>query len=195
MAIKKTIKTVWQIRRDTTENWKLNEETTPAAGEPCYDLELHTLKIGDGTTKYKDLPVIGNIEAGDTGSLQAEIEALKNSMEMLQTDVDNVETNVSDIQEQVGDTDVAKVQEDMIKVTENVTNLTTQIETTNTEVVAIQQTLETKADTKVVTELQTIVENKADAAAVEALGTELKSYIDEVVNNVEVGDMDGGVIE
>ena len=46
-----------------------------------------------------------------------------------------------------------------------------------------------------VTELQTVVENKVDTAAVEALETELRTYIDEVINNVEAGDMDGGVIE
>ena len=180
MAIKKTIKTVWQIRRDTTENWKLNEETTPAAGEPCYDLELHTLKIGDGTTKYKDLPVIGNIEAGDTGSLQAEIEALKNSMEMLRTDVDNVETNVSDIQDQVGTTDVA--------------DLVTQIETTTTEIVTIQQTLDSKADAKTVTELQTVIEQKVDVETVETLETELKTYIDEQIKTAEIIKIDDGEI-
>ena len=188
MAIKKTIKTVWQIRRDTNANWLLNEDTTPAAGEPCYDLTLHTLKIGDGVTKYKDLPVIGNVESGDVSTLQAAIDAIASSMETLQADIDSVEVNISNIQEQVGDTDVAAVQE-------SVESLTTQIETTNTEIVTIHQTLESKADVETVTELQTIVEQKVDVEAVETLETELKAYIDEMVNNVEVGDMDGGVIE
>lgn len=188
MAIKKTIKTVWQIRRDTTANWLLNKDTIPAAGEPCYDLELKTLKIGDGSTTYENLPVIGNVESGDVSALQAEIESIKSSMEILQTDVDNVETNVSDIQEQVGDTDVSAVQE-------SVTNLAAQIETTNTEIVTIQQTLETKADTETVSELQTIVETKADTEAVEALSTELKTYVDEQIKTVEVGgNIDDGEI-
>ena len=53
------IKTVIQFRRDVTANWEAYKHIVPAAGEPCYDLELHTLKIGDGTTSYGDLPVIG----------------------------------------------------------------------------------------------------------------------------------------
>lgn len=187
MAIKKTIKTVWQIRRDTTENWSLNKDTIPAAGEPCYDLELKTLKIGDGVTNYENLPVIGYSESGDNGALQAEINAIKSSIEALQTDVDNVENNVSDVQEQVGDTNVVEVQQ-------SVSNLTTQIEETNTEIVTIQQTLETKADAETVTELQTIVENKVDTETVATLETELKTYVDEQIKTVEPTNIDDGEI-
>jgi len=61
MAVKK-ITTVFQFRRDTTENWLLNGDKAPHAGEPCFDLDLHTLRIGDGTTPYKDLPVIGGVD-------------------------------------------------------------------------------------------------------------------------------------
>ncbi|MBQ8570256.1 MAG: hypothetical protein IJ444_01960 [Kiritimatiellae bacterium] len=176
-----TIKTVFQIRRDTTANWSLFEDITPVAGEPCYDLDLHTLRVGDGITKYKDLPVIGGVESAE--DLQAAIEQL---------------------QTQVGDTNIAEIQE-------NYTNLTTQVNTFNTEITEMQQTLETKADAETVTELQTVVEQKADvetvtelqtivetkldAEAVEILETELKTYIDEVIQNVEAGDLDGGVIE
>ena len=53
------ITTVFQFRRDTTENWLLNKDVVPAAGEPCFDLTAHTLKIGDGTLTYENLPVIG----------------------------------------------------------------------------------------------------------------------------------------
>jgi hypothetical protein len=58
-----TIKMRIQFRRDTTENWLLNKDIIPAAGEPCYDLDLKTLKVGDGTTTYENLPVIGGTES------------------------------------------------------------------------------------------------------------------------------------
>lgn len=54
-----TVKMRIQFRRDTTENWYLNRDVIPAAGEPCFDLDLGTLKIGDGVTSYENLPTIG----------------------------------------------------------------------------------------------------------------------------------------
>lgn len=54
-----TVKMRIQFRRDTTENWYLHRDIVPAAGEPCYDLDLGTLKIGDGVTSYENLPTIG----------------------------------------------------------------------------------------------------------------------------------------
>lgn len=187
MAIKKTIKTVWQIRRDTTANWLLNKDTIPAAGEPCYDLELHTLKIGDGVTTYENLSIIGSMDSSDTSGLQAEIMELKDLIETLQEDIDNVETNVSNIKEQVGETNVVKVQE-------SVTNLTAQIESTNTEIITIQETLESKADAETVTELQTVVEQKVDQETVEILKTDLQTYIDEQIKNIGSGNIDDGEI-
>lgn len=60
----KIIKTVIQLRRDTTANWDIHKSVVPAAGEPCYDIDKHTLRIGDGTTTYENLPEIG---AGASG--------------------------------------------------------------------------------------------------------------------------------
>ena len=156
------IKTVFQFRRDTTANWELYEDIVPEAGEPCYDIDLKTLRIGDGVTSYKDLRVIGGEE-----DLHAAIEQL---------------------QTQVGDTNIVEIQE-------NYTNLTTQVDAVNTEVTAMQQTLETKADAETVSQLQTVVEQKLDVEAVEELETELKTYIDELMKTADVGSMDGGVIE
>ena len=59
MATQK-VKMIIQFRLDTTENWLLHQDIVPAAGEPCYDLDAKTLKIGDGTTPYGELPVIGS---------------------------------------------------------------------------------------------------------------------------------------
>lgn len=53
------LRTVIQFRRDTTENWLLHQDVVPAAGEPCFDLNLGTLRIGDGVRSYKDLEIIG----------------------------------------------------------------------------------------------------------------------------------------
>lgn len=191
---KKLIKTVFQFRRSSTAEWELNKDIIPAAGEPCYDLDLKTLRIGDGVSHYKDLPVIGNAESGDTGGLQAEIEAIKNLMETLQTDIDTMEENVSDMQEQVGETNIVEVHENVVQITENVTNLTTQIEQTATEIVTIQETLETKADAETVTELQTVIEQKVDIETVEALKTDLKTYVDEQIKNAGSGSIDDGEI-
>lgn len=53
-----------QLRRDTTENWIIHKDVIPAEGEPCFDIDAKTLKIGDGKTIYENLPIIGvgNIE-------------------------------------------------------------------------------------------------------------------------------------
>lgn len=53
------IKTQIQFRRDTTENWLLNKNVVPAAGEPCFDITLGTLKVGDGVKTYEELAPIG----------------------------------------------------------------------------------------------------------------------------------------
>ena len=54
-----TIKMVIQFRRDTTANWEQYKHIVPAAGEPCFDIELGTLKIGDGVKSYGELKAIG----------------------------------------------------------------------------------------------------------------------------------------
>lgn len=69
------IKTVFQFRRGTTDEWLRNKDVKPAPGEPCFDLEAHTLRIGDGETTYENLPVIGGVKvelAADNKSLVLE---------------------------------------------------------------------------------------------------------------------------
>ncbi len=63
----KTIKMVYQFRRDTQANWEANNTVTPAAGEPCFIIDKNTLKIGDGKTAFKDLPSIGGIDVSADG--------------------------------------------------------------------------------------------------------------------------------
>lgn len=54
-----TIKTVIQLRRATTAEWEQYGHLVPAAGEPCFDIDLNTLKIGDGVKSYAELDAIG----------------------------------------------------------------------------------------------------------------------------------------
>lgn len=54
-----TIKMVIQFRRASTKEWKLHQNVKPALGEPCFDYELNTLKIGDGVKTYAELEPIG----------------------------------------------------------------------------------------------------------------------------------------
>lgn len=53
------VKSVIQFRRDTTANWEQYKHIVPAAGEPCFDIELGILKIGDGVKTYGELEAIG----------------------------------------------------------------------------------------------------------------------------------------
>lgn len=61
------VRTIIQLRRATTAEWLQYKDVVPAAGEPCFDLELHTLKIGDGTTTYENLPIIGGVDVSVDG--------------------------------------------------------------------------------------------------------------------------------
>lgn len=55
------------IRNDTTENWKANEDVILMKAEPGIEFDTTEkgqsikIKIGDGITKWKDLPYFGDI--------------------------------------------------------------------------------------------------------------------------------------
>lgn len=70
-----TMKTQIQVRRDTTANWLANKDVVPAAGEPCFDLELGTLKIGDGVTTYENLKAISGASAAHYEGVKTEGES------------------------------------------------------------------------------------------------------------------------
>lgn len=90
-------KIVFQLRRATTEEWKLHEDVIPHEGEPCYDLDLRILKIGDGKTPYKDLKGIGATSISDDGLFLI---------------VENLQEDVNELQELVGDASIdAKIDE------------------------------------------------------------------------------------
>ena len=123
----RTIKTVFQFRRSRNFEWEQCLDIIPAAGEPCYDLDLKTLRIGDGETMYKDLPVIGGV--GSVEELQAALDQL---------------------QEQVGETNVVEIQENITQMLIDLTEVTTQVEQSETQITNIQQTLVSKADANTV---------------------------------------------
>lgn len=54
------IKTQIQFRRATTAEWEQYKTVVPAAGEPCFDTDLGTLKIGNGVKTYEELDPIGS---------------------------------------------------------------------------------------------------------------------------------------
>lgn len=84
-------KIIFQLRRATTEEWKLHEDVIPHEGEPCYDLDLGILKIGDGKTPYKDLKSISGTSISDDG---------------LSIVVDNLQSDMSVLRDLVGDISV-----------------------------------------------------------------------------------------
>ena len=69
-----TLNTIIKFRRDTAENWTTNSDFIPAAGEPCYDTDAGTLKIGDGSTTYGNLPAI---HAGEIPAAAAHYEGIR----------------------------------------------------------------------------------------------------------------------
>lgn len=56
------VRTVIQIRRAHTEDWLANKDVVPAEGEPCFDIDLNTLKIGNGVDTYENLEPIGGVK-------------------------------------------------------------------------------------------------------------------------------------
>ena len=220
MAVIKKIKTVFQFRRGTTEEWKINGGITPAAGEPCFDLDLGTLKIGDGVTTYENLKAINGATLSDDGSSLI-IEELQDDIEALQALVGttSVESQIASAMADVATTsdleavvsDVAALETKVTTSSDSVADMQGLVEQNNAlvadlqtaveakadaeTVVQLQTIVEQKADTETVTQLQTVVESKVDNTALEALETDMKTYIDEQIQMIEVDSMDGGVIE
>ena len=72
------LKTIFQFRRGTTAEWLTNKDVKPAAGEPCFDLELNMLKIGNGVDTYENLKPINGVQFKvENGSLVLENDTLK----------------------------------------------------------------------------------------------------------------------
>lgn len=79
MAVQK-IKTVFQFRRATAEEWLLNKDVKPAAGEPCFVIDENILKIGDGVHTFEQLEPINGVKleiAADEKSIVLDDNVLK----------------------------------------------------------------------------------------------------------------------
>lgn len=55
------IKTTFQVKRGTAARWKeLNLILNP--GEPGFEMDTFKLKIGDGSTPWKELPYVNDVD-------------------------------------------------------------------------------------------------------------------------------------
>lgn len=64
------LNTRFQFKRGLAEAWDRNNPIL-AAGEPGWTLDTHILKIGDGTTPWKELESIGGVEINETDIQEA----------------------------------------------------------------------------------------------------------------------------
>lgn len=201
MAVVKRIKTIFQFKRSTTQEWELNKEYVPAAGEPCFDLDLGTLKIGDGTTTYENLKVIGGGTISDDGlslvveDLQADLDALQELVGTTSvedrisdamagvakaSDLETVVNNMTTLESKVttSNDSVTEMQTIIEKNNTIVNELQTIVEQNNTTVTELQTVVEQKADAETVTQLQTVVNEKADKETVTELQTVIEQKVD-----------------
>lgn len=98
-----TLSTIIKLKRDTSANWLLNKDIIPAEGEPCYDLDAHTLKIGDGVTTYENLPAI---HAGELPTGASHYEGVR----------EGAESDMEVIARVIADSEVATAKDDIFIV-------------------------------------------------------------------------------
>lgn len=193
------IKTIIQLRRATTEEWLLHKDVVPAAGEPCFDLDLHVLKIGDGVTTYEKLPAIGGVEISADGSsityadgvikltgfdgAEAGAQPRKNEegfiewfvpstdekMESLLVEVDSLQTNVSNLQ-----TTVTTLQEIVTPSGDDAVPLLSRIETLEEK---MDGTGEGSVDAKIDAKIEAFASSLSEDGKVNTL-MELISYVE-----------------
>lgn len=66
------LKTTFKLRRGYQEAWEKNNPILES-GEPSFVIDKNLLKIGDGTTPWKDLPYINDVaEIDDSGVINAD---------------------------------------------------------------------------------------------------------------------------
>lgn len=140
-----------QLRRAKTSEWEQYKHLVPAEGEPCFDTELGTLKIGNGVTSYGELPVIGGNGSGavsvsaDGSSIVLESNVFKlagfsaaetgaqprknaeGKLEWVvpaEVNVEELENAVSELQEQIKNTiDTIKIVDTELEVTDKAVSI------------------------------------------------------------------------
>lgn len=194
------IKMVIQLRRATTAEWLANKDVIPAAGEPCFDLELNTLKIGDGVKTYEQLEPIGGtgtvsvaadgtsivLEDGvfklagfDAAEVGAQLRKGENGLEWVvpTVDVEALQASVTEIREIV------------MPSAEDATPLLTRVETLETK---MDGTGEGSVDAKIDAKINEFANQISDDGTVNTL-KELVDYvanhggeIDTIVNDITI---------
>lgn len=73
------IKTTFQLRRGYEAIWEKNNPVL-ASGEPGFVIDKNKLKIGDGTTAWKDLPYFGGGESVEVEEITQTVNELTNNV-------------------------------------------------------------------------------------------------------------------
>ena len=185
-----TIKMQIQFRRDTTANWETYKDIIPAAGEPCFDIELGTLKIGNGTSTYGELEPIGGgvavsadgksivLDDGvfklvgfDAAEVGAQPRKGENGLEWVVptgATVEELQTIVNDLQ-----TDVTSLQEIVTPSAEDAVPLLTRVETLEEK---MDGTGEGSVDAKIDAKINAFANQISDDGTVNTL-KELVNYV------------------
>lgn len=203
MASEQILRMRIQLRRATTAEWEANKSVVPAAGEPCFDLDLGTLKIGDGVKTYEQLKPIGGdgsitvdadgssiilsdgvfklagFDAAETGAQPRKksdgtLEWIVPSNETL----DGLQTIVSGLQNDVAglQADVSSIQEILTPSGEGEEPLLDRIETLETK---MDGTGEGSVDAKITNKINEFATNVTDDGVVNSY----KELIDYVANH------------
>jgi hypothetical protein len=83
-----------QFRRGKTKNWR-NSATPLADGQPGYDRDKHKIKIGDGKTKWKELPYASGLSSEEILSSEADAK-VKNKLDREDTTIITYGTDAPD---------------------------------------------------------------------------------------------------
>lgn len=196
------VKMVIQLRRASTAEWLANKDVKPAQGEPCFDYELNTLKIGDGVKTYEQLEPIGGagsvsvsadgtsivladgvfkLAGFDAAEVGAQPRKGENGLEWVVptgATVEELQTIVTGLQ-----TDVADLQEIVGPSTEGATPLLTRIEILETK---MDGTGEGSVDAKIDAKINEFANKISDDGTVNTL-KELVDYV--AAHGTEAADM------
>lgn len=177
-----------KLRRDTTANWELYKDIIPAAGEPCFDLDLGTLKIGDGIKTYEQLGVIGGT-GGVSVSADGESIVLSDSVFKL-AGFDTAETGAQPRKKSDGTLEWIVPSTDTVEgVQMTIAALQSDVSTLQTDVNDIQEILTPSAGESLLSRLEAM-ENKMDGTGEGSVDAKITDKINEFATNIT----DDGVV-
>lgn len=183
-----TLKATIQFRRNHTARWELYKDVVPAAGEPCFDLDLYTLKIGDGVKTYEQLDAISG---GFTISADGTSIVLSDGVFKL-AGFDTAETGAQPRKKADGTLEwVVPSSETLDGLQSIVAGLQTDVGNLQTDVSAIQEILTPSAEGEepLITRIDKL-ENKMDGTGEGSVDAKINTKINEFATNVT----DDGVV-